>query len=209
MKTMKTVKVFILCILAALANYALSTFAREALHLSLFLDTVFTCAVAFAAGALPGIITAVLTTALNGIFRRPDLLIHLYALCPIAEVLLIRLFCRLFLQRENQDGKDGQFSLVNTISALLLLYISMCMIISALGGIIDFTITMALQIWDYEVIPLTFFKLGLLRNGLPLLAVNIFSRIPVNIIDRFICAFGGYGLGLLIRRILPKKTLTS
>ncbi|MDR1900104.1 MAG: hypothetical protein LBQ55_08860 [Treponema sp.] len=43
--------------------------------------------------------------------------------------------------------------------------------------------------------------MGLLRNRLPLLAAAVLSRIPVNIIDRFITIFGGYGLGLLLRKI--------
>jgi hypothetical protein len=57
-----------------------------------------------------------------------------------------------------------------------------------------------LGIPDYALHPHTFFKLGLMRNRLPLLAVDILSRIPVNIVDRFITAFGGYGLGLLFHR---------
>jgi hypothetical protein len=36
------------------------------------------------------------------------------------------------------------------------------------------------------------FKLGLIAGNLPALAVSILSRIPVNIVDRFIVIFGGY-----------------
>ena len=36
------------------------------------------------------------------------------------------------------------------------------------------------------------FKISLFRGGLPLLLVNIFSRIPINIVDRFIVIFGGF-----------------
>ena len=43
---------------------------------------------------------------------------------------------------------------------------------------------------------------GSMIYNLPVLAVNIFSRIPVNIADRFIVIFGGY----FISRGLVKLT---
>jgi hypothetical protein len=44
------------------------------------------------------------------------------------------------------------------------------------------------------------FKLGLIRNNMPVLAAAILSRIPINIVDRFIGIFCGYGISLLYRR---------
>jgi hypothetical protein len=188
--------------LAAGANFLFSYFVEEILRLSLFFDTVFTCAVAFAAGTLPGIFTAILTSVLNGAFRYPGWWNHLFTLCTFAEVLLIGGFRFLLSRRENPGPADEQPAFISTASALLLLYISMCMVVSLLGGLIDFAITIGLEIADYAVYPHTFFKLGLMRNRLPLLAADILSRIPVNIVDRFITAFGGYGMGLLLRRVL-------
>jgi hypothetical protein len=43
--------------------------------------------------------------------------------------------------------------------------------------------------------------LTLLRRELPLLAVEILSRIPLNIIDRLVSVFGAYGLAALLSRI--------
>jgi hypothetical protein len=45
------------------------------------------------------------------------------------------------------------------------------------------------------------FKLTLLRRDLPLLAVEILSRIPLTIIDRLVSAFGAYGLAALLSRL--------
>jgi hypothetical protein len=87
------------------------------------------------------------------------------------------------------------------MSALLLLYLLTCMTISLIGGTVDWTIAVTLGPVDNVASAYTFFKMGLLRNRLPLLAAAILSRIPVNIIDRFITIFGGYGLGLLLRKI--------
>jgi hypothetical protein len=46
------------------------------------------------------------------------------------------------------------------------------------------------------------FKLGLLRNNIPLLPTAILSRIPINIVDRFIAVFGGFGISLFYRKWL-------
>ncbi|GHV04309.1 hypothetical protein FACS189485_09410 [Spirochaetia bacterium] len=199
---MKTVKVLAICVLAVGANFLLSYLSVKILHLSLFLDTVFTCAVAFAAGTLPGLFTAILTTLIGSLLLGyPSVWDNLFALCAIAEVLLIGGFRFLLSRRENSGLADERPTLISTASALLLLYISTCMIVSLLGGLIDFTITVGLETADNAVHPHTFFKLGLMRNRLPLLAADILSRIPVNIVDRFITAFGGYGLGMLAIRL--------
>ncbi|GHV74415.1 hypothetical protein AGMMS49940_17170 [Spirochaetia bacterium] len=204
---MKTVKIVAACVLAAAANCLLAYLAGDILHLPLFLDTLFTCAVAFAAGTLPGTFTAILSGAINLIVHyHPGILWDgLFILCSIAEVLLIGGFRRIQSRRieppSRRHGEQGEpYSLVSTGAALFLLYIAMCMVVSILGGIIDFTITIPLETPDHALYPHTFFKLGLLRNQLPLLAADILSRIPVNIVDRFITAFGGYGLGVLLQR---------
>jgi hypothetical protein len=202
---MKHIKLIVICVLAAGANIMLNLLVYSVLQLPLFLDTLFTCAVAFAAGTLPGLFTALLTGILSQATFHSPLWIHLFGLCTIAEILAIRIF-RSVLPRRDVRELD-EYSLIGTVSPLLLLYISICMIVSILGGFIDFTTRAVLHIPDYRLFPLTFFKLGLLRNGLPLLVVDILSRIPVNMVDRFIVAFGGYGLGLLLHRIIePRHT---
>jgi hypothetical protein len=35
---------------------------------------------------------------------------------------------------------------------------------------------------------------------MPVLAAAVLSRIPINIVDRFIVVFGGYGISLLYRK---------
>jgi hypothetical protein len=46
-----------------------------------------------------------------------------------------------------------------------------------------------------------------LRNNMPLLATAVLSRIPINIVDRFIAIFGGYGVSLLFRKWIKDKKL--
>ncbi|MDR1929871.1 MAG: hypothetical protein LBQ44_04490 [Treponema sp.] len=207
---MKIVRHAALCVAAAFAVYFLNSsfsfLAVTVLGLPLFLDTLFTCALAFTAGPLPGIAITVISYFITGTvryFRFGDRGTYLYALCAVAEVLLIYgfrgYFCRGHPRRENAGGLEG--SLIGTVSALLLLYLVTCMTMSLIGGMVDWTIAVTLGPVDNAASSYTFFKMGLLRNRLPLLAAAILSRIPVNIIDRFITIFGGYGLGLLLRKV--------
>ena len=46
------------------------------------------------------------------------------------------------------------------------------------------------------------FAAGLITNNLPVLAVNILSRIQVNIVDRFIVIFGGYFISRGLVRLI-------
>ncbi len=75
-----------------------------------------------------------------------------------------------------------------------------CIVVSVTGGIIDFFFTLFSA--PKAFYPEDSFKLGLLRNNVPLLASTILSRIPINIVDRFFIIFGGYGVSLLYRKIL-------
>jgi hypothetical protein len=74
-----------------------------------------------------------------------------------------------------------------------------CILISIVGGIIDFVLYGLLSV-PRGIYPEDIFKLGLYRNNVPLLAAAMLSRIPINIVDRFIAIFGGYGISLLYRK---------
>jgi hypothetical protein len=95
-------------------------------------------------------------------------------------------------------------SFIGVGTGLLLLVALDCIAVSITGGIIDF-------ILHLNSAPRTFspedtFKLGLLQNNVPVLATSILSRIPINIIDRFIAVFGGYGISVLFRKWLNRGT---
>ncbi|MFP3042171.1 hypothetical protein LQZ19_10180 [Treponema primitia] len=211
MKTI-TIKNIVPCIAAAFAvcilNYSLTFLGVKVLHLPLFLDTLFTCTIAFAIPPLPGIFIAVLS---HGIASGVQYIVFsswgslAFILCTTAEVLLIYGFRGKLTHPANSANRGEPYSTISTASSLLLLYLLTCITISLIGGVIDWAGTVILGTGDHEALSYTFFKIGLLRNKLPLLAANIFSRIPVNIVDRFITIFGGYGLGQLLRRVLEKK----
>jgi hypothetical protein len=196
------IALFGLCVLAMMANRALSDIV-SALKLPLFLDTVFTCALSFAGGPVPGIVVAALTS-IDIIFFRA-LRTWPFLLCSLAEVLLI---CLLRPGRPRRPlspawgpGHKKMASFINTFTALLILYVAACIAVSVLGGIIDYVLYSVLVENKTLYSPEDTFKIGLLRSGPPIVIVNILSRIPINIVDRFVVIFGGFSLSLPLGKI--------
>jgi len=188
-----------LCLVAAVLNPCLSVFSLNVLKLPVFLDTVFTAAVTFYAGLIPGIITALITAAI-GVYI--DGAFTPFGLCAIAEVFIIWWLKPKATENNQVKNAATAAERVNIFSRLMLLYITACLAVSLLGGLIAY-------IW-FTVLPNTkenfsaedFFKMMFIRSNIHILPMNIISRIPVNLIDRFIVIFGGYFISQGIIRIL-------
>ena len=182
-------KLSVFCVLAAVMNILLSTFVMNFLKFPLFLDTVFTAAVAFAFGLVPGIIVAVLTWLIPCIYYQA---INFFVLCSITEVILICALKPAAPDIPKFTPKEKIIALYTGIAAkLMLLYILCAVAISVLGGVINYVSQLFQEINIYYGVEDTF-KPALIINNLPVLAVNILSRIPINLVDRFIVIFGGY-----------------
>jgi hypothetical protein len=204
----------LLCPLAAAANAGLSLLVQHRLHLSLFLDTLFNAAVTFSAGPLAGIVTALLTFGICALRRQPPET-HFFALCSIAEIFLIWMFRRRFTKARTPSRDPSaaavavaapvSYSLIAAASPLLILALIDCAVISILGGAIDTAVFLLFSPPRNQFSPEGVFRLGLLRNGVPILWANIFSRFPINLVDRFIVVFGGYGVSLLIGKLYPGR----
>ena len=203
----RIIKLGLLCVAAAGANYLVNNFCVYYLKIPLYLDTIFNAAVCFSAGLVPGIITAGLSyTALAA----RDSGFHPFVLCSIAEVLLIwqikPSLSELPLANivNSTEAERKRDSLVSVIARLMLLYIAASLAVSILGGIIDFITYNVLSNSKIFFSAEDAFKIGFLKSNIHPLAINIMSRIPVNMVDRFIVIFGGYGLALLCRKIIKK-----
>ena len=200
-------KIVLVCAAAAGANFGLSTLLVHVLKAPLYLDTLFTVALSFSAGILPGLFTALLTQLATGIRESS---VTPFVLCSIAEVLLV---CRLnpaSVPKRRQSDRivmiqqaRASASWISIFAGLLLLYIAACIAISVLGGTIDFLYhSVWLKPKSYFSAEDTF-KIGLLRqNSIPVLAMDILSRIPVNLVDRFIVIFGGFLISRGLNRVL-------
>ena len=209
-KTILTI--LILCLISALLNTVLSSFISGIIRFPLYLDTVFTVAVCFAAGLVPGILTGLfsisfsplVTPYLLGVPAFLTLGGFLFFPCVLAEIFLVYVFHKKIRSREGVFLEmPSLHNFIGIAAQLLMLAALACMAISILGGLIDYIMTqLPLLRPNY---PEDTFKLGLLVNNVPLLAAAILSRIPINIVDRFVVVFGGFGVSLLFRKCLANK----
>jgi len=205
-------KISFLCVVCAFGNIWLANLMNTQLKFPLFADTYFTVAMSFTAGWLPGIITGVFLT--NLIFLLRDYFFLgltfsttwcFFSVCIFAEIALVCIFHKKIKPREEVflQGMKSQPSLnsfIGIATSLLVLVVIDCIVISILGGTVDFF----LNKFSAPIYP-SFedaFELGLLRNNVPLLLAGILARIPINIVDRFFAIFCGYGLSLIFRKFI-------
>jgi hypothetical protein len=120
----------------------------------------------------------------------------LFVVCSIAGVFLIRFFTRAHHLFEETEGGGG----FNRVTLLLILSLEMCILMSILGGLIAFLIPILWPSTEYVFSVISYYKLGLLLNRLPLLLAEIVSRFPVNIPDRLLSVYGAYGLALVLKK---------
>ena len=188
----------------------LSHFIFSVARLPLYLDTVFTVAVCFSFGLWPGLLTGPVLGIATTLIRYHFILGQIelagasavFTLCVALEVLLICFFYKKFLQNREVAflAKPSMRSFNDMVPLLLALAALACILVSLTGGLIDFILTQFTM--PRPIFPEDIFKLGLLRNNIPVLASAILSRIPINIVDRFFVIFGGYGISLLYRSFL-------
>jgi len=199
-----------LCLVSALCNVLLNYFVFHVGHIPLYLDTVFTVALCFSAGLLPGLLNAALVLPLCHSLMHTYILPtepqaglarYLFTLCVVCEVLTVCFYHRSMKKQETAFFEKPTFdSFIGVAAKLLVLAVLDCIVVSITGGIIDFIITKNSA--PHPIFPEDTFKLGLLRNNVPMLTTAILSRIPINIVDRFIAIFGGYGISIVYRKIL-------
>ncbi|MFP3043334.1 hypothetical protein LQZ19_16090 [Treponema primitia] len=190
-------KLTLLCFLAVAANFFLNSLTARGFRLSLFFDTVFTVALTFAAGLVPGIAASILSAFIINTRDHVPLFNYFFVLCSIVEVILVWMYCR-------RLGKPREH-FISTMASLLLLYLITCVVVSVLGGLIDYCIFTVASRPKNFFSPEDIFKLGLLRNNVPVLWSDIFARIPINLVDRFVVIFGGYGASRLMVSFIRNK----
>jgi hypothetical protein len=216
-KSYTWIKIIFTGIIAAIANNAIILPSVNYIS-GLYLDTIFTAAAAFAGGLVSGLIGAVLTTVIYGIAYTIETgtpyfgAYHLYILCSIAVVLLVQLFANFFPAESESvrviGGRDETYnaklkhgSLFIMLAALSLV---MCVVVSVMGGLISAGITTVTGVVDKSGPPETYFRLEFIRQGFSLWASEILARFPVNIADKSISVFVGYGIALLLKKIVSR-----
>lgn len=211
-RLLRLAKLLLVCVLAVVANRLIAIFIVDFLQFPLFADTIFTAATTFAAGLIPGLAVALFSWFAFGIENG---YLHSFFPVAIAEVLLIwRLKpaapalslarSRIIHSQREKEHRTALF--IGVLATLMLLYIICAVVISALGGLMDY--------WIYAVrgreraffLTIDAFRESFLLEDIHVLAANIFARIPVNLIDRFIVIFGGYAISRVLVLLLKSPS---
>ena len=190
-------KVFLICLMAEMLNFIVVIIFFDILKVSLFLDTIFTVAITFYFGLVPGLLVSIfynllspLTSYLiNGVFEPTA---FFFTFCGIAIVLVTWLFSRY----------EDEFRISRPITVLYLILIAMlssfCSIM--IGGFIDYVRFSACEVSD-KVAPIKKYMDAFLQQDFNLFAACIIAQVPVSFIDRLITTFLGYKVYKLLKRI--------
>ena len=146
--TSRFIRFSLVCALAIAANLLVMLF-RYLLWSPLFVDTVFTVAVTFALGLIPGFVVAVLTWAADGVMGFGLQPFHPFLLVAIAEVFLVHTLKPkdTAVAHIPQDPASGirnsamldrkMFAISSVFARLILVYFVCVIAASVLGGLID------------------------------------------------------------------------
>ena len=224
----KTAPILLLCIAGALLNIALNMLCAK-FGIPLYLDTVLTVTVTLAGGLSWGVLTGALTNLIGHTIQFWGWEGYLFALCNIATACITHLFVRLFpkelgsarlrnvLQQETVQeifGVPASNTFLRSLRlgkamdrmmVLILLSFALCVAMSVLGGIL--TVLVLYLRHSSGMNPASvLLSSTLFGDGVPIILKEILSRIPINIIDRLLTSFGGYGIACAI---LVKTTVVD
>jgi hypothetical protein len=214
MKTSRVLLITLVCLAAAVGNSLLSILVMNVLDIPLFMDTMFNIAITFEWGLVPGLVTAVLSNITkrlfdimllhtSGLLPYPTLMVG-FTLCSMTTALLTWLFARLL--PEPVAGEPFSRRFVMIIIILFALSIIMALVESLMGGL-----TAALNPTS-SIGPQLNFQGMLYLSGFSRFPVEILSLLPINLIDRPLSVFVGYGLvigfrllGRRVQKSVPRR----
>ena len=210
------VRRYLFLIIVAIAGAALNLIVhfgtRYAMGIPLFLDTIFTITVTLYAGLLAGILTGFLTNLGMTLMMFTGWGYLLYALCNILSALITAYLVRLFPEELSITPTSGRRPypgalsvFIERIAALFFLSIVMCFAVSLLGGLIAVLLEAVYgpDVWGGAELTL---RLELVRQKIPAVLTSVLSRIPINIVDRLISVFAGFGAAWLLGRLAARQT---
>jgi hypothetical protein len=123
--------------------------------------------------------------------------------------LFMRELGSVFKTSEMADGvtfKSTRLSRVmDKVIALILLAFALCLAMSVMGGIISAAVWGASPSYPYESSLLIRLGKTMFAGNVPTVVREIAARIPVNMVDRIITAFAGYGIAVIIQRAMRRR----
>jgi hypothetical protein len=170
------------------------------------MDTMFTVAFTFWGGLPWGVAVAVLTHLVTNPILSSGLPLYLYTICNVLVAVITAVFMRLF-PLECSVAPPLRRRGFEKAASLFFLSLAGCVAVSLSGGIIGTVVQTFFTPRDSYGAEIFIFRRMLERKGLSLLAVEVLCRIPVNIIDRMVSVFGGYGFAAAMA--LPVRNLLA
>jgi hypothetical protein len=192
----------LLCVFSACLNALAMMVFRLVLETPLYLDTVFTAAVAFYGGLWPGVLTGLLTQCIINTVWFAGWGGYLFGICNGIAAALTVLFVRLCPDELDLGREDLSLTrrsrrlnrVLYRVTTLCLLAFALTAALSVSGGLIAFCIKAFIPSSADITGPEEFYAPPLAGRVWPALLVEIISRIPVNVPDRLLTAFCGYAL---------------
>jgi len=223
----------VICIAGSALNIVITKLCFYA-EIPLYLDTILTVSITMTCGLFWGVLCGFLTNFINHFFWGWGWEGYLFIICNAATAFVTWLIIRLFPQELNlradkitaESAKSQVLKTIQTISAanksnrfgiimdrvivLIILSFALCLAMSFLGGLIAAIILSLSSSYNFAASGIdSIFSATMFNENTPILISEIASRIPVNIIDRSISAFGGFGIALCIRRLTKRRQLPA
>lgn len=201
MKLSESLKTVIICIIAEALNFLTTFIFYQVLKIPLFFDTIFTVAVVFYAGLIPGLCVSVCYNLINSLIWISksgffDPFILMYGICGILIVFSTWIIAR--------NKKEFKISVPITILYLFMIALISCLCTVISSGIIDFFHYKYYEITDM-MNPIKKFTESFVYQHFSLLASCILAQIPISFLDRLIATFAGFGIYKIYDRFIKGK----
>lgn len=186
-------------IAAGFLNLLLSSTAIK-LHVPLFMDTLFTVAAScfgWASGIVAAVASHIVGFLSDGYSLTKDFPNLLYFFCSLTIVAGVRL---VLFRKPLNAGK------VNPID-MLFLSIVLAFVISVEGGLFYVILVQNNRV-STDIIgnrAVTSLIYSFVTKNIPMLVASPLASLPVNLVDKTVAVFGGYGIFALLQKMLSQR----
>ena len=176
-------------------NFAASYLCSHILQLPLFMDMIFIFAASFF-GIFCGLFTSAGYYFLWTLAMHYSFIHMLYVICCITGTLLVWLFVTRRKTYEEYSALWIRLALIFFISTVLI----------SLEGSFIYSNFILGRTSPPEITTVMFLTYTLVMQNLGVQLSAFLARLPVNLLDKAIAVFGGFGIYLILRKLIDKRS---